>query len=113
MVREHAAEQGYSFVGPVTVALEETPDVDTGVFRVRSGVSAGDVVDGGVLTKAGSPAADAKSAQGPADALPGRHRLVFGSDGKAPADSPEGRGEQRAYYLTHAVTVIGRGADCD
>src|SRR5690348_16342771 len=30
MVREHAAEQGYSFVGPVTVVLELMPDVDTG-----------------------------------------------------------------------------------
>jgi hypothetical protein len=112
MVREHAAEQGYSFVGPVTVSLEETPDVDTGVFRVRSGVTAGDVVDGGVLTKAGSPAADAKSPS-TANALPGRPRLVFSADGKADAASPEGRGEERAYFLTHAVTVIGRGADCD
>ena len=112
MVREHAAEQGYSFVGPVTVALEETQGVDTGVFRVRSGVTAGDVVDGGVLTKVGSPAADAKQA-GPQGALPGNPRLVFSADGKAEADSPEGRGQERAYFLTHAVTVIGRGADCD
>jgi hypothetical protein len=112
MVREHAAEQGYSFVGPVTVALEETPGVDTGVFRVRSGVSAGDLVDGGVLTKAGSPAAEAKTTS-PPGALPGRPRLVFTVDGKAHADTPEGRGEERAYFLTHAVTVIGRGADCD
>jgi len=99
MVREHAAEQGYSFVGPVTVALEETQGVDTGVFRVRSGVTAGDVVDGGVLTKVGSPAADAKQA-GPQGALPGNPRLVFSADGKAEADSPEGRGQERAYFLT-------------
>src|SRR5947199_436958 len=82
MVREHANEQGYSFVGPVTVALEETPDVDTGVFRVRSGVSAGDVVDGGVLTKAGSGANPDPSTAGPTGALPGRPRLVFSADGK-------------------------------
>ncbi len=113
MVREHAAEQGYSFVGPVTVALEETPDVDTGVFRVRSGVSAGDVVDGGVLTKAGSGASTAGAKIAHPNALPGNPRLVVSVDGKAPADSPEGRGEERAYFLTHAVTVIGRGADCD
>lgn len=113
MVREHAAEQGYSFVGPVTVALEETPGVDTGVFRVRSGVSAGDVVDGGVLTKAGSGANPEPSETGPTDALRGRPRLVFSADGKAQADSPEARGEERAYFLTHAVTVLGRGPDCD
>ncbi|MDQ1747323.1 MAG: hypothetical protein QOD07_1586 [Frankiaceae bacterium] len=114
MVREHATEQGYSFVGPVTVALEEAPGVDTGVFRVRSGVSAGDLVDGGVLTKAGSGAdADPQAPQGPQGALPGRPRLVFSADGKAEAGSPEGRGEERAYFLTHAVTVLGRATDCD
>jgi hypothetical protein len=114
MVREHATEQGYSFVGPVKVALEEIPDVDTGVFRVRSGVSAGDLVDGGLIVKAGEPASDASaSAAGPPGALPGRPRLVFSTSGQAPAGSPESRGEEQAYFLTHAVTVIGRGADCD
>jgi Protein of unknown function (DUF3662)/Inner membrane component of T3SS, cytoplasmic domain len=114
MVREHATEQGYSFVGPVAVALEEVPDVDTGVFRVRSGVSAGDLVDGGVITKAGSPASDAAAAgQGPPGSLPGRPRLVLTTEGKAPLGSPESRGEEQSYFLTHAVSVIGRGADCD
>jgi Protein of unknown function (DUF3662)/FHA domain len=36
MVREHADEQHYSFVGPVKVGFEEHPDLDTGMFRVRS-----------------------------------------------------------------------------
>ena len=36
MVREHATEQGWSFVGPVTVGFEQVPDLGTGVFRVRS-----------------------------------------------------------------------------
>jgi hypothetical protein len=40
MVREHAAEQGYSFVGPVMVGFEHVPEISTGVFRVRSGVVA-------------------------------------------------------------------------
>ena len=48
MVKEHAGEQGYSFVGPVKVALEQMDGIDTGTFRVRSGVLAGDVLDGGV-----------------------------------------------------------------
>lgn len=36
LVRGHADEQGYAFLGPVTVALEGNADLDTGVFRVRS-----------------------------------------------------------------------------
>ncbi len=38
MVREHAQERGWSFVGPVRVQLERTDELDTGVFRVRSSV---------------------------------------------------------------------------
>ncbi len=39
MVSEHAAEQRYAFVGPVTVTLEQVDDLGTGFFRVRSGVT--------------------------------------------------------------------------
>lgn len=42
MVREHAAEQQWSFVGPVTVRLEHQDDLDTGMFRIRSAVAEGD-----------------------------------------------------------------------
>ncbi|HVE74624.1 MAG TPA: DUF3662 and FHA domain-containing protein [Mycobacteriales bacterium] len=41
MVSEHAGEQGWSFVGPVGVRLEHMDDLKTGVFRVRSAVTAG------------------------------------------------------------------------
>lgn len=36
VVGEHAASQGYSFVGPVTVDFEAVGDLDTGMYRVRS-----------------------------------------------------------------------------
>jgi hypothetical protein len=36
LVREHAGEQGYAFVGPVSVGLDLDDSLDTGVFRVRS-----------------------------------------------------------------------------
>ena len=36
MVREHAAEQGYSLVGPVGVHLFEVAELETGRFRIRS-----------------------------------------------------------------------------
>lgn len=36
VVNDHARQQRYAFVGPVTVTFEEAEDLDTGVFRVRS-----------------------------------------------------------------------------
>ena len=45
MVKEHAADQGWSFVGDVTVGFEEHDELDTGVFRVRSSVVAADLPD--------------------------------------------------------------------
>jgi len=41
LVREHAREQGYSFVGPVSVAFELAEDLETGRLRVRSNAVAG------------------------------------------------------------------------
>lgn len=46
MVREHASDQGWSFVGPVDVRLEAVPDLTTGLFRVRSAVVASEVDPG-------------------------------------------------------------------
>ncbi|WAL39664.1 DUF3662 and FHA domain-containing protein [Brevibacterium sp. BRM-1] len=39
VIGEHAVEQGYSFVGPVGVAIEEANDLDTGMYRVRAKTS--------------------------------------------------------------------------
>ena len=38
LARDHAKEQGYSFVGPVRIRFEGVPDLTTGTFRIRSGV---------------------------------------------------------------------------
>ena len=113
MVREHAAEQRYSFVGPVTVALELMPHLDTGQFRVRSGVTAGDVVDGGRLVVAGSGSSDVAAAGAPPNALPGHPRLLVSAGGQAAAGTPESRGEEQVFFLTHSVTVLGRAAEAD
>ena len=87
MVREHADEQGWSFVGKVRVAFELVEELDTGVFRVRSAV-----------------AADAPIAREHATQGVGRPRLVL----------PPGSGSpERTVLLTKSVTVIGRGADAD
>jgi hypothetical protein len=41
MVREHAEEQRYAFIGPVTVAFDRDDELDTGRFQVRSAAVAG------------------------------------------------------------------------
>ena len=87
MVREHADEQGWSFVGKVAVQFEQHDEIDTGVFRVRSAV-----------------VADPPSAAGPQTAGVGRPRVVL----------PAGSGTpERTVLLTQPVTVVGRGADAD
>jgi hypothetical protein len=47
MLREHAAQQSYVFTGPVTIALEGTPDLTTGRFRVRSKTASSSSMAGG------------------------------------------------------------------
>ncbi|MGN6472126.1 MAG: FhaA domain-containing protein [Mycobacteriales bacterium] len=96
MVKEHAAENGYSFVGPVDVGFEHRSDIGTGVFRIRSGMAAGDEAP-----QTPAPATRKPSAA-PAGTYPQRPRLIL-----TVGD------EESAYFLTHAVTVIGRASECD
>ncbi len=84
MVTEHAQEQGWSFVGPVTVRLEPLEDLGTGVFRVRSAVEAGRV-------------------DPPTHSSDGGQRLEFTT----------GTHAGQVTALTQHVTVIGRGTDVD
>jgi hypothetical protein len=85
MVKEHAHDQGWSFVGPVSVAFERVESLDTGVFRVRSAVLA-------------EPSAGSQTTG------VGRPRLVL----PATAGNAE-----RVVVLTRPVTVVGRGADAE
>ncbi|MGZ4591811.1 MAG: FhaA domain-containing protein [Actinomycetes bacterium] len=84
MVREHAEEQGYAFLGPVSVAFEQVDELDTGRFRVRSAAVAGAV---------------------PAD--PRRARV------DAAAGAPWLEVNATTFALTHPVTRIGRGTETD
>ncbi|MFN2537303.1 MAG: FhaA domain-containing protein [Mycobacteriales bacterium] len=45
MVSEAAQERGWSFVGPVEVEFQETDDLATGAFQVRSAVIAGEAAE--------------------------------------------------------------------
>ena len=97
MVREHAAEQRYTFVGPVTVRLSEADDLDVGVFRIRSSVAA---ADPGMVT-------GRRPRSRPAP--PGTPRLIITT--KAAAGGPGGG--EREYPLDAETTVIGRSVECD
>src|SRR6185295_17224744 len=87
LAREHAKEQGYSFVGPV---------------RMRSGVIRGTTVEGGEIRR---PASDLPRPHG---AFAGRPRLLV----SGPEPGADGS-MQRTYELTAPVTMLGRGTDCD
>jgi hypothetical protein len=82
MVREHAAEQRWSFVGPVTIGFEQRADVDTGTFRVRSQVRPGEVDPLPQPPQQGAP----------------RIRVLAGA-------------KQHEVALTRDVLLIGRASD--
>jgi hypothetical protein len=84
MVREHAVDEGWSFVGPVEVTFEEQPDLGAGMFRVRS-----DVLEGTVEPLPTLP-------------QPGRPRLIINDSGVS-----------RELAIGTEVVVIGRASDAD
>jgi hypothetical protein len=95
MVREHAAAQGYTFVGPVRISLQHDPDLDTGMFHVKS-----DVIPGMIdpLPAAHNEDAAPESVQVAERTRPDR---LLVHEGNA----------SYAVELTSPVTVIGRGTD--
>jgi FhaA, N-terminal domain/FHA domain len=103
MARDHATEQGYSFVGPVRIRFEGVPDLPTGMFRIRSGVIRGHTVEAGEVRQ---PVSDLPRPRG--GLFPGRPRLVV-------AGSQPGTGMETGttYELQTPVTLLGRGTDCD
>ena len=86
MVREHAEEQRYAFIGPVTVSFERDDDLPTGRFQVRSAAVAG-------------ATANASATQVP-----------VGGSGTA---LPWVEVGSTTYALSRPVTRIGRGAEAD
>src|SRR5262249_34242367 len=102
LAREHAKEQGYSFVGPGRMRFEGLPDLATGAFRIRSGVT---------RPTPHECARTQRTARGPPrppGAFSGRPRLLV----SGPEPGADGS-MQRTYELTAPVTMLGRGTDCD
>jgi hypothetical protein len=110
MVREHAAEVGYSFVGQVQVGFELNQSIGTGVFRIRSSTAASDeppppprpAAAPATAEPVGVPVSGGRPRPAPPGAYPSRPRLIVSA-----------RDDDEAYFLTHPVTVIGRAAECD
>jgi Protein of unknown function (DUF3662)/FHA domain len=103
LAREHAREQGYSFVGPVRVRFEGVPELTTGTFRVRSGVIRGTTVEDGEIRR---PASDLPRPAG--GSFTGTPRLLV----SGPEPGPDGS-TQRTFELAAPLTILGRGTDCD
>jgi hypothetical protein len=109
MVREHAGEQRYSFVGAVEVELRHVPTLETGVFRIHSEVVAGPEVaplDLAGLARGGEPASGGSRAV-PPDTVVAAPRV----DGYGRLVVREGKNARYEIELRQPVTVIGRAAD--
>jgi Protein of unknown function (DUF3662)/FHA domain len=116
-VHEHARQQRYAFVGPITVAFEEAEDLDTGVFRIRSSTTGSPPAPGE------SPGYPGGGYPGPAPGYPPPPSAYPGAGAggstQEPWLSPPAPGaasldvEGRIHRLAAPVTVIGRSTDAD
>ena len=120
MVREHATDQRYSFVGPVAVELNHRPSLETGVFHVRSEVLAG--ADAGPPVPPPLPAAPREPAdrREPPGVRPSQYAADAAPFTTAARPATYGRlmvreGKNASYEveLHRQLTVIGRGSDAD
>jgi hypothetical protein len=108
MVGGYGAEQGYMFVGPITVRFERAPDLATGMFRIRSQALA--------TPGAAPPAGGGYGPPQPQYAPPQRPPAGYPGGGggyqpQAPSFWVEINGVR--HPLTQPVTTMGRGTDVD
>ncbi len=132
VVAEYARQQRYNLPGPVSVAFEQSEDLDTGLFRVRSRTARGDVPSGRRAAGPPEPVAampppaypsvsetGGRRTAPPPPAQPGwSQQPAPAAPGAAQQPAPPGvrpsldlNGEQ--FEITRPVTVIGRGTDAD
>jgi pSer/pThr/pTyr-binding forkhead associated (FHA) protein len=122
MVREHAQDQRYTFVGPVEVELVRVPALETGVFRIESDVAPGpEGAPDPALASPRPPKAPPYEAAAQAGVRPDRFIDAGTTSAMPPTIAPsfgrlmvrEGRSAAYEFELKHKVTVIGRGTDAD
>ena len=117
MVREHADDQRYTFVGPVNVELSRVRTLETGVFRIRSDVAPGPE---GMPDLAAAPPRPPVAAPTPGRPEPRPDETAL-TTAIPRATAPtfghilvrEGKAAAYDFELKHKVTVIGRGTDTD
>jgi len=105
LVRTHADMQRYSLVGDVEISFESDPELETGIFRVRSEAKAAVIA---VSERPGAtPTAARAQSAAPSHTSP--------STWSKPVSAAPARLVIRgtAYPLTQTSTVIGRGTDVD
>jgi hypothetical protein len=128
MVREHADDQRYTFVGPVLIDLHRMSSLETGMFRIRSDVAPGPE---GMPDLSALPAPEPKAPLAPPVAAPAgvpaatdtgdvAMTTAIARTPAAPAAPSfghllvrEGKAPAYDFELKHKVTVIGRGTDTD
>ncbi|MEJ5946743.1 DUF3662 and FHA domain-containing protein [Pseudokineococcus basanitobsidens] len=86
-VTEHARQQHYAFLGPVSVAFERDDELDTGVFRVRSARVRGSIAP--ATAAAATPEHPVLDVDGSRYQLTGRATVVGrGSESDVVVDDP-------------------------
>jgi FHA domain-containing protein len=105
LVREHAAEQRYTFVGPVLVRLEHDSELQLGIYRVDSAVGSAPGLAG--------PGAGRHQASDRSQESNGRPRLVLTTGGSVRAGTAHAAGAENEYSLDKELVVIGRGSEAD
>lgn len=117
LARSHAQEQGFSFLGPVTVLLRRDDDLETGMLEVSSQAiaGAGAPVEGSRAAKPATGSVRPRSANGPKNTSAGPDttavsRPVAGA--RAPVRARLLAAGQD-IPLQGPVTILGRGNDVD
>jgi hypothetical protein len=106
-LRAHAEQQGYSFVGPVSVEIEQVAGLDTGVFTVRTAT----VKERRPEYRPAEPPPVPRDPDVPTPAA--RRYAVDPVAAQAPSHRPYLEIDGHPYPLVGAITVLGRGDDAD
>ena len=122
IVRDHAKDQHYSFIGPVTVRFGEVEDLETGLFRTTASAVAGVTPTGRANSTArptptptptgatDPPQAAGRTSHPPAGPADATQSLPVTDSRRSPGWLQVG---DTKLAITAPVTVLGRGTDVD